>query len=351
MLIGSGYSIPRFCYHGLLSIAGNCRICVIDDREFKVSVSCALCYETYRLEFYNDGILIGVLVKNSLAVRECVLEFLLLSHPLDCPICDRGGECELQDMSNSFGSDGGRTKIKKNTVMDKYFSISVTTHMSRCITCGRCVRFLREITHNFILGIVGRGNICEISNYVMSLDQSETLYIGNIIDLCPVTFFRFISTEYYFRFIIWAQLKFHGSVVKFTSNNCIYMYQCYEFRNFYMFRLYYSLPITYASRKLVDDVYECVLCASCSASCPSVWWNNNSYVGPAVLLQSYKWVICSSDSEFYNRLNTLNMGYNISLCHGIGNCKIVCPKNLDPASRITDIKSLLGFNTDILYTV
>lgn len=352
VLIGSGYSIPRFCYHGLLSIAGNCRVCVIDDREFKTSISCALCYESYRSEFFNNNVIVGVFVKNSLVVRECILEFLLLSHPLDCPICDRGGECELQDIANSFGSDGGRSKNKKNTITDKYFSITIVTHMSRCITCGRCVRFLREITNSFILGIVGRGNMCEISNYILSLDYSDNLYSGNIIDLCPVIWFNKIaSMTCNLDYILYLQLKLSISTIRFFSNIGLQIYGHSVFQHFYIFRLYYSLPITYSSRKLIDDVYECVLCASCSASCPSVWWNSNSYIGPAILLQSYKWLVSSSDSEFYNRLNTLNMGYNISLCHGIGNCKIVCPKNLDPAGRIADIKALLGFHIGAIYII
>lgn len=422
-LINNGYSIPRFCYHGLLSIAGNCRVCVIDDREAKTSVSCALCYEIYTSELFNDSAIIGVYVKNALAVREYIFEFLLLSHPLDCPICDRGGECELQDMSNSFGFDIGRNKIKKSTLKDKYFNLSISTHMTRCITCGRCVRFLKEITNTFTLGIVGRGNVCEISNYIINVDYN--VYSSNIIDLCPVNIYRenidsknkgfldvgvlCFDSEYEDN-LINDSIKYDythdgtlGNINSIYCNNIRYEMEIKDFYDFilviydykylycskydlkeenllnyyisytilffisvnihrlifnyltilninkYILRLYYSLPITYSSRYFVDNVYECVLCANCSASCPSIWWNSMNYLGPAILLQAYRWVVNSNDSDISNRLSNLNFGYSISLCHGIGNCTIVCPKNLDPASKITDLKALIGFKLGNFY--
>ena len=343
-LIENGYGVPRFCYHGLLSIAGNCRVCVLDDREVKTSVSCALCYHLYISEHFNNGSILGIIVKNALVVREAIFEFLLLSHPLDCPICDRGGECELQDMVNSFGSDRGRTTIKKSTTVDKYFNVGISTHMSRCIVCGRCVRFLIEVGKRALLGILGRGNVSEISNFIGGVDYTENLYAQNITDLCPVSVLYY-NKEY---LNVW-----HLYIARsYTAPPSIhYIIQCrmdYDI-NVYYLRMYFSTPVTYSSRALVDEVYECVLCASCSASCPSVWWNSSSYLGPAVLLQSYKWIMSSQSSDIYTRLNSLNLGHNISLCHGIGNCKIVCPKNLDPAKRISSLKSLLGYDKDSLY--
>ena len=344
-LIKYNYSIPRFCYHGLLSIAGNCRVCVIDDKELKTSVSCALCYESYKFEVFNINAIIGVFVKNALRVRENIFEFLLLSHPLDCPICDRGGECELQDMTNVFGSDRGRTKDFKNTVRDKYFNITISTHMSRCITCGRCVRFLREIVKSCTLGIVGRGNMCEISNYTGSLHINNDLFSSNIIDLCPVSS-NYKYKEYNLYALNYIKLLSSYFFKKKHDLNLVY----YNIlKNGFHLRLYYSLPVTYFSRKLLDDVYECVLCASCTASCPSYWWNGNSYLGPSVLLQSYRWIVDSTDSCVSERVNLVDLNYNISLCHSIGNCKIVCPKNLDPADRISDIKSLIGYKLENLY--
>jgi|SaaInl7_135m_RNA_FD_contig_21_2645341_length_1231_multi_20_in_0_out_0_2 hypothetical protein len=361
-LINNSYSIPRFCYHGFLSIAGNCRVCVIDDREMKTSVSCAMCYESYRVESFNNNAIIGVYVKNALRVRESIFEFLLLSHPLDCPICDRGGECELQDMTNSFGSDRGRNNDIKSAIKDKLFNISISTHMSRCITCGRCVRFLREITQCYDLGILGRGNVVEVSNYIYNINMSYNIYSSNIIDLCPVSIrhiqtnvqnncinisvlYNMSLTSQYCKILLSLLLSY------IITNIYTYVlpYTILKSNNIYIFRLHYSLPVTYNSRKLLDDVYECVLCASCTASCPSYWWNGSSYLGPAILLQSYKCIVDSNDSDFLNRLMSLDIGYNISLCHAIGNCEIVCPKNLNPADRISDLKSILSNNLDLLY--
>ena len=187
-LIDNNYSIPRFCYHGLLSIAGNCRVCIIDDKELKTSISCAICYESYRVESFNSNAIVGIYVKNALRVRESIFEFLLLSHPLDCPICDRGGECELQDMTNSFGIDRSRIKDIKNNMFDKLFNALISSHMNRCIVCGRCIRFLREIVHSFELGMLGRGSVTEVSSYISNVNSVYNLYTSNIIDLCPVIF-------------------------------------------------------------------------------------------------------------------------------------------------------------------
>jgi len=374
-LIKSNYSVPRFCYHSLLSVAGNCRVCVIDDKEIKTSVSCALCYESYEIEAFNNNSIIGIYVKNAIYIREYIFEFLLLSHPLDCPICDRGGECELQDMTNSFGADRSRYSDNKSVIADKLFNTAISTHMSRCITCGRCVRFLREISSCYYLGIVGRGNLSEISSYV-DIVAENILYASNIIDLCPVCILVVSGLDKKFNFLICLVLlvgvnfehlffyihvlhvlshisSSYTNLISFcTSTTGAYVaYSIYfsEFCKKYIYRVYYSLPVSYQSRKLLDDVYECVLCASCSASCPSYWWNSGMYLGPAVLLQAYRWIVDSNDSQFYKRLNILDINYNISLCHGIGNCKIVCPKNLDPAGKISDLKSILGFNNMELY--
>lgn len=348
-LIDNKYNIPRFCYHGLLSIAGNCRVCVIDDKEVKTSVSCAMCYESYRMDLVNDGAVVGVYVLNAVSIRENIFEFLLLSHPLDCPICDRGGECELQDMTQSFGSDRGRYFETKRSVRDKSFSISVSTHMARCIVCGRCVRFLREILGFYGIGIVGRGEQCEVSSYLHSICSDNLLYMGNIIDLCPVCYFWDFRNNRVICIIGSGFLYLFGSFAILCSclNFVVIMLNTHKYRiyvNFYLLRLYYTVPVTYYSRGLVDNVYECVLCACCTASCPSYWWNGGSYLGPAVLMQLYRWVVDSRDSVFLHRVSLLDMGYNISLCHGIGNCTIVCPKNLNPASKISDMKSVLGFN-------
>jgi len=173
----AGVVIPRFCYHERLSVAGNCRMCLVEvDKMPKLQASCAV------------PVLPNMVVKtNTLAVRkarEGVLEFLLINHPLDCPICDQGGECDLQDQSLVYGGDRSRFKEFKRAVEDKNCGPLIKTVMTRCIHCTRCVRFVNEIVGLPELGTSGRGNSIEISSYISKLFSSELS--GNIIDLCPV---------------------------------------------------------------------------------------------------------------------------------------------------------------------
>lgn len=172
-----GIYIPRFCYHEKLSIAGSCRMCLVEmHKAFKPIVACAtplLTGMTIRTE--------TALIKNS---REHILEFLLINHPLDCPICDQGGECDLQDQALIYGSDRGRFKERKRSVSDKNFGPFIKTTMTRCIHCTRCVRFMSEIASDNILGTLGRGKDVEIGTYVAKQINSEIS--GNIIDICPV---------------------------------------------------------------------------------------------------------------------------------------------------------------------
>lgn len=169
--------IPRFCYHSKLSIAGNCRACLIEEnKSLKPLISCGI--------EINDGM---VIYTNSLKVqkaREGVLEFLLINHPLDCPICDQGGECDLQDQSLVFGGDRGRYYENKRSVKNKNCGPLIKTLMNRCIHCTRCIRFSTEIAGLSNFGIVGRGSFMEIGFYYGGLLNSEVS--GNVIDLCPV---------------------------------------------------------------------------------------------------------------------------------------------------------------------
>lgn len=169
--------VPRFCFHEKLSIAGNCRMCLVEDlKQVKPLASCAI--------NISNGMSIYT---NSLKVkkaREGVLEFLLVNHPLDCPICDQGGECDLQDQSMVFGGDRGRFYEFKRSVEDKDCGPLVKTVMNRCIHCTRCVRFSAEIAGVSFLGVTGRGSRMEIGFYINKLLNSELS--GNIIDLCPV---------------------------------------------------------------------------------------------------------------------------------------------------------------------
>nr|YP_010835001.1 NADH dehydrogenase subunit 11 [Cryptomonas gyropyrenoidosa]WFQ82676.1 NADH dehydrogenase subunit 11 [Cryptomonas gyropyrenoidosa] len=169
--------LPRFCYHERLSVAGNCRMCLVEVANMpKLQVSCAIPTSP------------NMIIKtNTLAVkkaREGILEFLLINHPLDCPICDQGGECDLQDQSLIYGGDRSRFREFKRAVEDKNCGPLIKTVMTRCIHCTRCVRFANEIAGVFELGTTGRGNILEISTYITKFLNSELS--GNVIDLCPV---------------------------------------------------------------------------------------------------------------------------------------------------------------------
>jgi len=174
-----GIEIPKFCYHEKLSIAGNCRMCLVEisnPRTLKPVASCALPIVEKMSIFTNT-----ILVKKA---REGVLEFLLANHPLDCPICDQGGECDLQDQSIIFGSDRGRFYEDKRVVEDKECGPIVKTTMTRCIHCTRCIRFINEVAGIPSLGILGRGNRMEIGLYIENFIDSE--FSGNLVDLCPV---------------------------------------------------------------------------------------------------------------------------------------------------------------------
>tara|TARA_R110002050_G_scaffold77851_1_gene166092 strand:+ start:24324 stop:24980 length:657 start_codon:yes stop_codon:yes gene_type:complete len=169
--------IPRFCYHEKLSIAGNCRMCLVEIEGVKKPMaSCALPISAN----------MNILTKSQLVkkAREGILEFLLANHPLDCPICDQGGECDLQEQSFSFGTDKGRFYELKRAVSDKECGPFIKTIMTRCIHCTRCVRYLTEIAGISQFGVVGRGSTMEISNYIKKSILSEIS--GNVIDLCPV---------------------------------------------------------------------------------------------------------------------------------------------------------------------
>lgn len=172
-----GVEVPRFCYHERLSVAGNCRMCLVEIAKMpKPVASCAMPIMP-DMRIYTDT----PLVKKA---REGVLEFLLLNHPLDCPICDQGGECDLQDQAMVFGSDRTRFYDFKRGVEDKNVGPLIKTIMTRCIHCTRCVRFAAEIAGVEALGTTGRGRETEIGTYLEKTFQSELS--GNVIDLCPV---------------------------------------------------------------------------------------------------------------------------------------------------------------------
>jgi NADH dehydrogenase/NADH:ubiquinone oxidoreductase subunit G len=179
-LISQGLELPHFCYHKSLSVVGNCRACLIELKNAaKPLVSCTTSAKTI---LYNSITHYeSVFVKKS---RENVLEFLLLNHPLDCPICDQGGDCDLQDQSFFFGATKKRFYKYKRVVEDKELGPIVKTVMTRCIHCTRCIRFFSEIAGVEELGMLGRGVQSEIGTYILEGLSSELS--GNVIDICPV---------------------------------------------------------------------------------------------------------------------------------------------------------------------
>ena len=171
-----GIVLPCFCYHEKLSIAGNCRMCLVEANNALVA-SCAIPVVNEMTIFTSSNRLIYS--------RTGILEFLLINHPLDCPICDQAGECDLQDITLVFGSDRGRFyEIKRSVDNINCLGPLVKTVMTRCIHCTRCVRFLNEYSNVFDLGVLGRGNSMEIGTYIERFIEDELW--ANIIDLCPV---------------------------------------------------------------------------------------------------------------------------------------------------------------------
>jgi NADH-quinone oxidoreductase subunit G len=174
----AGHEIPRFCYHERLSIAGNCRMCLVEVKPGppKPQASCALPAADGQ-EIFTDT----PMVKKA---REGVMEFLLINHPLDCPICDQGGECDLQDQAMGYGRDGSRYAENKRAVEEKNMGPTVKTFMTRCIQCTRCVRFISEVAGVPDIGMISRGESAEITTYLEKNIDSELS--GNVNDLCPV---------------------------------------------------------------------------------------------------------------------------------------------------------------------
>ncbi|MGL4397559.1 MAG: 2Fe-2S iron-sulfur cluster-binding protein, partial [Hyphomicrobium sp.] len=181
----AGAEIPRFCYHERLSIAGNCRMCLVEVQGvLKPTASCAMGVSD--LPPNKDGSPKVISTKSPLVkkAREGVMEFLLINHPLDCPICDQGGECDLQDQAMAFGIGGSRYQENKRAVEEKNIGPLIKTMMTRCIHCTRCVRYMTEVAGVEELGLISRGEDAEITTYLEHGIMSEMS--ANVVDLCPV---------------------------------------------------------------------------------------------------------------------------------------------------------------------
>jgi NADH-quinone oxidoreductase subunit G len=200
----AGAEIPRFCFHERLSIAGNCRMCLVElSGSPKPVASCAWAVRDCRPGPKGEPPVVNTKTPMVKKAREGVMEFLLINHPLDCPICDQGGECDLQDQAMAYGVDKSRYVENKRAVEDKYIGPLVKTIMTRCIHCTRCVRFASEVAGVPELGAIGRGEDMEITTYLEHAMSSELQ--GNVIDLCPVG--ALTSRPYAFQARPWELIK------------------------------------------------------------------------------------------------------------------------------------------------
>jgi NADH-quinone oxidoreductase subunit G len=200
----AGAEVPRFCYHERLSIAGNCRMCLVEVKGMpKPQASCAMSVNDLRPGPNGEAPEVNTRTPIVKKAREGVMEFLLINHPLDCPICDQGGECDLQDQAMAYGIDKNRFAENKRAVEDKFIGPLVRTSMNRCIQCTRCVRFAAEVGGVEELGAIGRGEDMEITTYLERAMTSELQ--GNVIDLCPVG--ALTSKPYEFKARPWELTK------------------------------------------------------------------------------------------------------------------------------------------------
>ena len=232
-----GYTIPRFCYHDKLSVAGNCRMCLVEmENAPKPIASCAF-PQTPNMVIHTNSLI-------TQKAREGVLEFLLLNHPLDCPICDQGGECDLQDQALLFGNDSGRYYDYKRSVTNKNCGPLVKTIMTRCIHCTRCVRFATEVAGIEDLGATGRGGNVEIGTYIEKVLESEVS--GNVIDLCPVG--ALTSKPYAFKGRPWEL----SSVNTIDTTNSLGSHLRLDIRNNTVLRIL-PKPNEYINGDWIDD--------------------------------------------------------------------------------------------------
>src|ERR671930_283234 len=181
----AGAEIPRFCYHELLSIAGNCRMCLVEVKGGpKPVASCAWGVRDCRPGPKGEPPVINTRTAMVKKAREGVMEFLLINHPLDCPICDQGGECDLQDQAVAYGRSFSRFEENKRAIDDKYMGPVIKTSMTRCIQCTRCIRFSSEVAGVDEIGMLYRGEDSQITSYLEHAVAGELS--GNLADVCPV---------------------------------------------------------------------------------------------------------------------------------------------------------------------
>jgi NADH-quinone oxidoreductase subunit G len=204
----AGVEIPRFCYHERLSVAGNCRMCLVEmERAPKPIASCAMPV--------GEGMVIRTDSESVQKARKGVMEFLLINHPLDCPICDQGGECDLQDQAMAYGFDRSRYEENKRAVKEKYMGPLIKTIMTRCIHCTRCVRFSTEVAGIEEMGALGRGEHLEITTLEKAVHSELS---GNVVDVCPVG--ALTSKPYAFAARPWELRKTDSGSTAAAARSC-----------------------------------------------------------------------------------------------------------------------------------
>lgn len=298
-----GISIPRFCYHETLSIAGNCRMCLVlikigDDE--KLVVSCLTDIEA-DMEILSEDPAIN-------KAREEILEFLLLDHPLDCPICDQGGECDLQDQVNSFGLYSSKFLNNKNSTIDKQFNIFIKSIMTRCIHCTRCVRFSSEIAGFDFFGTLNRGNNTEIGLY-SSNSFIDSEISANVIDLCPVG--ALTSKPYSFKSRPW-ELKSTESIDitdSLGSNIYVHSVNTSIARIIPKFHNFINKSIISDKARFFNDTFDSSLLLDSYYSSEKKKISLFNFLQKFSILNNKKIFICSSDTGF----ETLNLLKRISL--------------------------------------
>src|SRR5690242_16368443 len=188
----NGTYVPRFCYHDKLSVAANCRMCLVEVEKAPKPMPACATPVAEGMKIFTDS-------PRAIGAQRATMEFLLINHPLDCPICDQGGECELQDLAVGFGRDLSRYHEGKRSVADESLGPLIATDMTRCIHCTRCIRFTEEIAGTQELGMIGRGEHMKVRSYIESTVNHELS--GNVIDLCPVG--ALVSKPYRFSARAW----------------------------------------------------------------------------------------------------------------------------------------------------
>ncbi|HVC29706.1 MAG TPA: 2Fe-2S iron-sulfur cluster-binding protein [Steroidobacteraceae bacterium] len=195
-----GAYVPRFCYHDKLSVAANCRMCLVEVEKAPKPMPACATPVAEGMKIFTDS-------ARAIGAQRATMEFLLINHPLDCPICDQGGECELQDLAVGFGRDISRYTERKRSVQDENLGPLIATDMTRCIHCTRCIRFTEEIAGIQELGMIGRGEQMKVRTYIESTVHHELS--GNVIDLCPVG--ALVSKPYRFTARAWEMMSVRWS--------------------------------------------------------------------------------------------------------------------------------------------